>query len=141
MSLPLHPGCGLRTHLALVHPRRGGRIVRAVAPGRVMGMEDEATVVRDDGLVECYRPDPAPGGEGSAPLAGRAVGLALVGDLDVEPERAFRRGVAAIVDLRHDLVAEVQGFARNARLLGRYEEAHELRRARRLARRLAQLGD
>jgi hypothetical protein len=34
--------------------------------------------------------------------------LPFIGYLDVERERTFRPDVVAIVDLRHDLVAEVQ---------------------------------
>ena len=66
---------------------------------------------------------------------------AAIGGLDAEGERALRHRVAAIVDLRHDLVAEIEIIAHDHRLLGHDGQLHELRRARRLIRRLGQLRD
>src|SRR5262249_22116086 len=48
-------------------------------------------------------------------------------------ERALRPGVTAVVDLRHDLVAEVQSRALDSGLAWRHRETHEGRRARGLA--------
>jgi hypothetical protein len=41
------------------------------------------------------------------------VRLPVIGNVDVEYERAFRPDVAAVVDLRHDLVAEIQSHFQN----------------------------
>ena len=42
--------------------------------------------------------------------------LPVVGDLDVEGQRPLRERVAAVEDLRHDLVAEIEVGAFNLRL-------------------------
>jgi hypothetical protein len=39
------------------------------------------------------------------------VRLTVIGNLDVERERAVRPTVAAVVDLRHDLIAEIESRA------------------------------
>jgi hypothetical protein len=49
--------------------------------------------------------------------------------------------IAAIVDLGHDLVAEIERFAGDDRLFGDDGELYELRGSRRFVRRLAQFGD
>src|SRR5262249_19152194 len=54
-------------------------------------------------------------------------------------ERALRPGVTAVVDLRHDLVAEAQSRALDSGLAWRHGETHEGRRARGLALRLSEL--
>src|SRR5262245_29972113 len=75
-----------------------------------------------------------------APLAEcRATRLPVIGNVDIERERAFRPDVAAVVDLRHDLVAEIQSRARDSGLGRRHRETHEGRRARGLAWRLSEL--
>src|SRR4029077_5195411 len=89
--------------------------------------------------VEGDGSDAAPSVEG-APLAERwAVRLPVIGNLDVERERAFRPDVAAVVDLRHDLVAEVQSRALDSGLVRHHRETHEGGRARGLALRLSEL--
>src|SRR5262245_17482554 len=101
----------LSAHLAFVDARRGCRVVLVVTPRRMMEMDDEIAVVRNDRAVEGDRSDAAPIPQ-RAPLAEeRAVRLPVIGDLDVEGERALRPGIAAVVDLRHDLVAEIQSRA------------------------------
>ena len=52
--------------------------------------------------------------------------LSLVGHLDVERQRALRGRIAPVEDLRHDLVAEVEVIAGNARLMRGDEQPHEL---------------
>src|SRR5262245_18376493 len=97
----------LSSHLAFVDARGGCGVVLIVTPRRMMEMDDEIAVVRNDGPVESDRSDAAPVAEG-APLAEeRAVRLPIIGDLVVEGERALRPGVSAVVYLRHDLVGPV----------------------------------
>src|SRR6516225_4134345 len=60
-------------------------------------------------------------------------------EMDDERERALRPGVAAVVDLRHDLVAEIQSRAFDSGVAWRHSETHEGRRARRLSLRLSEL--
>ena len=102
----------------------------------------EVAVVGDDSVVEHERADTAPVAE-RAPLFERRAGrFPFVGELDVEGELSLRRGIAAVEYLRHDLVAEVEAVAGDSRLIRRVDQqAHELRRARRLAGRLSQLRD
>src|SRR5258707_11099197 len=89
--------------------------------------------------MEGDRADAAPIPEG-APLAERrAVRLPVIGNVDVERECAFRPDVAAVVDLRHDLVAVVQSRALDSELVRRHRETHEGRRACGLALRLSEL--
>src|SRR5262245_38818297 len=129
----------LSAHLAFVDARRGCRVVLVVPPRRMMEMDDEIAVVRNDRAVEGDPSDAAPIPEG-APLAEeRAVRLPVIRDLDVEGERALRPGVAAVVDLRHDLVAEIQSRALDSGLAWRHRETHEGRRARRVSLRLSEL--
>src|SRR5215831_18907737 len=129
----------MSAHLAFVDPRGGCGVVLVVTPRRMMEMDDEIAIVRNDRLVEGDRSDAAPIAEG-APLAEeRAVRLPVIGDLDVEGERALWPGVAAVVDLRHDLVAEVQSRALDPWLARRHRKTHEGRRARGLALRLSEL--
>src|SRR6516164_858794 len=130
---------GLSAHLAFVDARRGCRVVLVVTPRRMMEMDDEIAVVRNDRLVEGDGSDAAPIAEGAALAEERAVRLPIIRDLDVEGERALRPGVAAVVDLRHDLVAEVQFRALDPWLARRHRETHEGRRARGLALRLSEL--
>ena len=95
-------------HLSFVDTRGGCGIVLVVSPRRMMEVDDEITVVRNDRPVEGDGSDATPIVEG-APLAERwALRLPVIGNLDVERERAFRSNVAVVVDLRHDLVAEVE---------------------------------
>src|SRR5262245_8730146 len=129
----------LSAHLAFVDARGGCGVVLVVTPRRMMEMDDEIAVVRNDRPVASHRADAAPVAEG-APLAEeRAVRLPIIGDLDVEGERALRPGVAAVVNLRHDLVAEVQSRALDSGLARRHRETHEGRRARGLALRFSEL--
>src|SRR6476659_8899111 len=105
----------------------------------MMEVDDEIAVVRNGRPVEGDASDAAPIAEG-APLAERwAVRLPVIGNLDVERERAFRSNVAAVVDLRHDLVAEVESRALNSGLARRHRETHKGRCARGLALRLSKL--
>src|SRR5262245_51258550 len=105
----------------------------------MMEVDDAIAVVRNDRPVEGDGSDAAPIAEG-APLAERrAVRLSVIGNLDVERERAFRPDVAAVVDLRHDLVAEVQSRALDSGLVRHHRKAHEGGRARGLALRLSEL--
>src|SRR5207248_3736900 len=99
----------------------------------MMEVDDEIAVVRDDCTVEGDGSDVAPIAEG-APLAERwAVRLPVIGNLDVERERTFSSDVPAVVDLRHDFVAEVQSRALDPGLARRHREAHKGGRARGLA--------
>src|SRR5262249_37204847 len=94
----------MSAHLAFVDARGGCGVVLVVTPRRMMEMDDEIAIVWNGRLVEGDGSDAAPIAEG-APLAEeRAVRLPVIGNLDVERERALRPGVAAVVDLRHDLV-------------------------------------
>jgi hypothetical protein len=95
------------THLSLVHASRCGRIILIVAPGRVMEMNDEIAVVGGDRLMECNRSYATPILERPPFERRQSVRLALIGHLDVERERPFRRRIAAFIDLRHDLVAKI----------------------------------
>src|SRR6516164_6660807 len=129
----------MSAHLSFVDARGGCGVVLVVTPRRMMEMDDEIAVVRNDRPVEGDGSDAAPIPEG-APLAEeRAVRLPIIGDLDVEGERALRPGVAAVVNLRHDLVAEVESRALDSGLAWRHRETHEGRRARGLALRLSEL--
>src|SRR6266487_684332 len=129
----------MSAHLAFVDARGGCRVVLVGTPRRMMEMDDEIAIVRNDRPVEGDGSDAAPIPEG-APLAERwAVRLPVIGDLDVEGERALRPGVTAVVDLRHDLVAEIQSRALDSGLAWRHRETHEGRRARGLALRLSGL--
>src|SRR6476659_1797170 len=105
----------------------------------MMEVDDEIAVVRNDRPVEGDGSDVAPIVEG-APLAERwAVRLPVIGNLDVERECAFRWDVGAVVDLRHDLIAEVESRALDSGLARRHSETHKGRRARGLALRLSKL--
>src|SRR5215468_8973393 len=131
----------MSAHLAFVDPRGGCGVVLVVTPRRMVEMDDEIAIVRNDRLVEGDGSDAAPIAEG-APLAEeRAVRLPVIGNLDVERERAPRPGVAAVVDLRHDLVAEIQSRALDSGLAWRHRETHEGRRARGFALRLSKLSN
>src|SRR4029453_1253077 len=129
----------MSAHLSFVDARSGCGIVLVVTPRRMTEMNDEIAVVRHDRPVEGNGSDAAPIPEG-APLAERrAARLSVIGNVDVECERAFRSDVAAVVDLRHDLVAEVQSRALYSGLARRHRETHEGWRARRLSLRLSEL--
>jgi hypothetical protein len=65
--------------------------------------------------------------------------LPVIGHSDVERQRAFGPLVAAVVDLRHDLVAEIQLGALDSGLARRQRETHEGRGARALALRRSKL--
>src|SRR5260370_11464825 len=125
--------------LSFVDARGGCGVVLVVTPRRMMEMDDEVAIVRNDRPVEADGTDVAPISEGALLAEERAVRLPVIGDLDVESERALGPGVAAVVDLRHDLVAEVQSRALDSGLGRRHRETHEGRRARWLAWRLAEL--
>src|SRR5215470_5240043 len=129
----------LSAHLAFVDARRGCGVVLVVTPRRMMEMDDEIPIVRNDGLIEADGSDAAPIPEGAALAEERAVRLPVIGDLDVEGERALWQSVAAVVDLRHDLVAEIQFRAFDSVLAWRHRETHEGRRAHGLALRLSEL--
>src|SRR5262245_6946972 len=129
----------MSAHLAFVDACGGCGVVSVVAPRRMMEMDGEIAVVRNDRPVEGDGSDAAPIPEGAPLVKERAVRLPIIGDLDVEGERALRPGVAAVVNLRHDLVAEIQSRALDSRLAWRHRETHEGRRARGLALRLAEL--
>src|SRR5215475_7562403 len=77
-----------------------------------------------------------------APLAKRWTdSRTVISHLDVESEGAFRLTVASVVDLRHDLVAEIQRLAIDPRLLRRDHQAHERRRFRGFGSWFAELSD
>jgi hypothetical protein len=84
-------------HLSFVDTRGGCGIVLIVSPRRMMEVDDEIAVVRNDRPVEGNRSDAAPIPQGAPLPEERAVRLAIIGDLDVEGERALRPGVAAVV--------------------------------------------
>src|SRR5260370_4469832 len=129
----------MSAHLSFVDARGGYWVVMVVTPRRMSEMDDEVAIVRNDRPVEADGTDVAPIQEGALLAEEPAVRLPVIGDLDVESERALRPGVAAVVDLRHDLVAEVQPRALDSGLGRRHRETHEGRRARWLAWRLAEL--
>src|SRR5262245_41251311 len=67
----------MSAHLAFVDPRGGCGVVLVVTPRRMMEMDDEIAIVRNDRLVEGDGSDAAPIAEG-APLAEeRAVRLPI----------------------------------------------------------------
>src|SRR5260370_30259698 len=102
-------------------------------------VDDAVAMVLNDRSLEGDGSDAAQIPEG-APLAERrAVRLPVIGNVDVERECAFRPDVAAVVDLRHDLVAVVQSRALDSELVRRHRETHEGRRACGLALRLSEL--
>ena len=102
-------------------------------------MNDEIAVVRHDRPVEGDGSDAAPIPEGTPLAKRRAVRLPVIGDVDVECEHAFRSNIAAIVDLRHDLVAEIQSAALDSGLARRHRETHKGRCACGLSWRLSEL--
>src|SRR5262249_9151247 len=105
---------------------RGGRgVVLVVTPRRMMEMDDEIAVVRNDRPVEGDGSDAAPIPQRAPLTEERAVRLPVIGDLDVEGERALRPGVAAVVDLRHALVAETVSRALDSGLSRRPGEPDE----------------
>src|SRR3984893_8787232 len=128
----------MSAHLLFVDARGGCGVVLVVTPRRMVEVDNEIAIVRNDRPVEGDGSDVAPIPEGALLAEERAVRLPVIGDLDVEGERALRPGVAAVVDLRHDLVAEVQPRALDSGLVRRHREAHEGRRARGLALRLSE---
>src|SRR5262245_48548315 len=74
----------LSAHLSFVDARRGCRVVLVVTPRRMMEMDDEIAVVRNDRAVEGDGSDAAPIPQ-RAPLAEeRAVRLPVIGDLRSE---------------------------------------------------------
>ena len=88
----------MSAHFSFVDARGGCGVVLVVTPRRMMEVDNEVAIVRNDRPVEGDGSDAAPIPEG-APLAERrAVRLPVIGKLDVERERAFRPGVAAVVD-------------------------------------------
>src|SRR6516165_12563217 len=104
----------MSAHLSFVDARGGCGVVLVVTPRRMMEMDDEIAVVRNDRPVEGDGSDAAPIPEG-APLAEeRAVRLPIIGDLDVEGERALRPGVAAVVNLR-SATGDGRGASRGSR--------------------------
>src|ERR1051325_10653055 len=100
-------------------------------------MENVVAVVRGGGGVERHGSVLPPVRDGAAQIEAGAAGDARVGGLDAEGEAPLR----GLVDLGHDLVADVEALAWYDRLLRRDEELHELGRARRLAGGLPHLGD
>src|SRR5262245_40157429 len=115
-----------------IDSRGGRRIVAILPPGRVRKVNHRVTVVRDDGVVEDDGADLPPVLESAAQTERRARRLALVGDLDVERERALGRRIALIEDLGHDFVADVEVGPGDHRLAFGDEQPHELRCSRRL---------
>src|SRR5215470_19211944 len=101
----------MSAHLAFVDACGGCGVALVGAPRRMMEMDDEIAVVRNDRPVEGDGSDAAPIPQRAPLVEERAVRLPVIGDLDVEGERALRPGVAAVVNLRHDLVAEIQSRA------------------------------
>src|SRR6266851_216455 len=89
--------------LAPVHPSRGRGVVPVAAPRGMIEMDHEVAIVRGDGGVEGQLADVAPVAEGTPLERRRAARRAVIGDLDVEGERAPGRRISAVVDLGHDL--------------------------------------
>jgi hypothetical protein len=80
----------MSAHLAFVDARRGCGVVLVVTPRRMMEMDDEIAVVRNDRPVEGDGSDAAPIPEG-APLAEeRAVRLPIIGDPQGHTPASFR---------------------------------------------------
>src|SRR4030095_8793730 len=103
-------------------------------------MKDEIAVVGDDGVVERQRAHAAPVTERPPLLRYQPRRMHVGGVLYVVRLRVFGRRIAAIEDLRHDLVPEVEALSLDSRLVWRDEQSHELRRARGLACGVCQAG-
>src|SRR5438270_2581948 len=125
----------------LLLPNHRPRVVPILPPGRMVHVKDVVSVERDHGSVEGDGSYLLPIGDVAAFLEGSAVCGACVGGLDIEDELAFRRGVARVVDVGHDLVAEVEVIAGDDRLSRGNGKLHELGGARRLGRWFLKLGD
>src|SRR5262249_21785539 len=72
---------------------------------------------------------------------GLQIGGIAMADHNEEREHPLGRRNPAVVDLRHDLVSEIQIFALDPGLFWRNQKSHEGRRSRRLARGLSKLGN
>src|SRR3954453_10115086 len=125
----------------LLLPNHRPRVVPILPPGRMVYVKDVVSVERDHGSVEGDGSDLLPVGDVAAFLEGSAVCGAGVGGLDIEDELAFRRGIAGVVDVGHDFVAEVEVIAGDDRLSRGNGKLHELGGARRLGRWFLELGD
>jgi hypothetical protein len=90
--------------------------------------------VRDHRVVEHERADRPPVLKRAPFPRRRSALLAFVRHPDVERQRALRERIAAIEDLRHDLVAEIEIGALDPWLIARDAKPQELRGPRRLLR-------
>src|SRR6516164_5419344 len=83
-------------------------------------------VIGDDRVIEPQHADGAPIAK-SAPLQERrASRRTLIGHFNAESQGTFRRGVALVKNLRHDLVAKIQRWTFDSGLLWRDQKAHKL---------------
>jgi hypothetical protein len=109
------------------------------APSRVMEVKDEVSVVGSSGIVKCQRSNVPPTLERPPLAESRAVGVAIVGDFNIQRDLAFGHPTARVENLSHDLIAEIQAFTRNPWLIGRHEQAQKRRRSGRFAAGLPEL--
>src|SRR5207247_10242540 len=86
----------MSAHLSFVDARGGCGVVLVVTPRRMMEMDDEIAIVRNDRPVEGDGSDAAPIPSGAAVVEERAVRLPVIVDLDVDGEGGRRPGVAAV---------------------------------------------
>src|ERR1019366_7050507 len=125
----------------LLLPHHRPRVVPILTPRRMVHVKYVVSVERDHRGVEGDGSDLLPVGDVAAFLEWSAVCGAGVGGLDIEDELAFRRGVARVVDVGHDLVAEIEVVASDDRLFPGNGELHERGVAGRPGTRFPELGD
>src|SRR4029077_3172650 len=93
----------------------GGRgIVPILAPRRMIEVDDRVPVVGNHGVVEDDRSNPPPVPKRAALVRRGPRRLSLIGDVNRELQRPLRRGIAAVENLRHDFVSEIEVGARDA---------------------------
>jgi len=84
-----------------------------------MEMNDEITIVRYDRAVERNSSDLAPIPECATFKRWETVCLAFISGFYIEHECPLGRCISAIIDLRHDFIAEIQIFSVNSWLICR----------------------
>jgi hypothetical protein len=74
-------------------------------------VDDEVAIVGCHRFTEYESADTPPIGEAAPLKEYRALGRAFVRYLDLKRQAARWRGIASVVDLRHDFIAKIQSFA------------------------------
>ena len=105
-----------------------------------MKMDHEIAIVRGDRFCKNNMSEAFPSSN-RAMRKEYALGLAFIRDVNVEYQFPFRFRIPFIVDLRENLVSEIEIRAFNARLIIDDSKPHKLRRPRGFIARLVQLGD